>query len=185
MADNTSQTGTDTIATDDIGGVKYQRAKVVFGADGAATDVSAAAPLPVTADINAALPAGTNAVGNVGVIGRTSGGLSTSTGASAASNNATSVKASAGQVFGWAVYNNTSSNKFFKLYNKASSPSPGTDNALLLTRVMVPANSGSNFHSDIGIAFGTGIAFAIVTGASDTDNTSVAANDVLWNLYYA
>ncbi len=50
MADNVSVTagsGT-TIAADDVGGVLYQRVKVVAGADGAATDVSAAAPLPVT-----------------------------------------------------------------------------------------------------------------------------------------
>ncbi len=36
------------IAVDDISGVLFQRIKVTFGADGAATDVSAAAPLPVS-----------------------------------------------------------------------------------------------------------------------------------------
>lgn len=38
-----------TIATDDIAGVQYQRVKATFGVDGAATDVSAANPLPITA----------------------------------------------------------------------------------------------------------------------------------------
>jgi hypothetical protein len=52
MADNTllnpaTSTG-DTIATDDIGGVKYQRVKMTFGVDGAAVDVSSTAPVPVT-----------------------------------------------------------------------------------------------------------------------------------------
>lgn len=50
MADNTllnPGTGGDTIATDDIAGVKYQRVKVTFGADGTATDASSANPLPV------------------------------------------------------------------------------------------------------------------------------------------
>ncbi len=50
MADNiaiTAGTGT-TIATDDIGGVMYQRVKLSIGADGSATDVSAAAQMPVT-----------------------------------------------------------------------------------------------------------------------------------------
>jgi hypothetical protein len=46
MADNTPQGGSDTIATDDIGGVKYQRVKMNFGADGSATDVSNTAPMP-------------------------------------------------------------------------------------------------------------------------------------------
>jgi hypothetical protein len=53
MADNLTAlgntgTGTDVLATDEIGGVHYPRSKVVFGADGVATDVSAAAPLPVS-----------------------------------------------------------------------------------------------------------------------------------------
>ncbi len=39
--------GGDTIAADDILGVKYPRSKIVFGADGSAADVSAANPLPV------------------------------------------------------------------------------------------------------------------------------------------
>ena len=47
MADNTAQNGTDTIATDDIGGVKFQRVKTCFGADGSATDVAPGAPNPV------------------------------------------------------------------------------------------------------------------------------------------
>lgn len=50
MADNTvlnAGSGGDTIATDDIGGVKHQRVKVEFGADGSATDVSTSSPLPV------------------------------------------------------------------------------------------------------------------------------------------
>lgn len=50
MADNvaiTAGSGT-TIAADDIGGVLHQRVKISQGADGAATDVSSAAPLNVT-----------------------------------------------------------------------------------------------------------------------------------------
>lgn len=51
MADNTvlnTGTGGDTIASDDIGGVKFQRIKLVHGADGVnAGDVSTANPLPI------------------------------------------------------------------------------------------------------------------------------------------
>lgn len=50
MADNTelaSGSGGDTIATDDIGGVKYPRSKIVIGADGTNDgDVSATNPIP-------------------------------------------------------------------------------------------------------------------------------------------
>lgn len=51
MADNTelnAGSGGDVIATDDIGGVKYQRVKIQYGVDGSATDVSSANPLPVS-----------------------------------------------------------------------------------------------------------------------------------------
>ena len=67
--DNTvlnSGTGGDTIASDDIAGVKYQRVKVVFGADGSATDASSTNPLP--ADVINALPAGDNNIGNIDVL---------------------------------------------------------------------------------------------------------------------
>jgi hypothetical protein len=48
VADNTTLPGTgDVIASDDIGGVKFQRVKVTYGADGSATDVSPVAGLPV------------------------------------------------------------------------------------------------------------------------------------------
>jgi hypothetical protein len=50
MADNVTLnagSGGDTVAADDIGGVKYQRVKNTFGADGVATDVSAVNPFPV------------------------------------------------------------------------------------------------------------------------------------------
>ncbi len=51
MPDNTtlnSGTGGDVIATDDIGGVKYPRSKIVIGADGTNDgDVSATNPMPI------------------------------------------------------------------------------------------------------------------------------------------
>lgn len=52
MADNTLLnvgTGGDTIASDDIGGIKFQRVKLIYGADGSNSgDVSSANPLPVS-----------------------------------------------------------------------------------------------------------------------------------------
>lgn len=50
MADNTTLNpgvGGDVIATDDIGGVKYQRIKVGFGEEGTYLDVSDTDPMPV------------------------------------------------------------------------------------------------------------------------------------------
>lgn len=57
MADNTllnAGTGGDTIASDDISGIKFQRIKLIYGADGVNSgDVSSANPLPVM-EINSA-----------------------------------------------------------------------------------------------------------------------------------
>lgn len=50
MADNVelnSGSGGDTVAADDIGGVKHQRVKIQYGVDGSATDVSDTNPLPI------------------------------------------------------------------------------------------------------------------------------------------
>lgn len=53
MADNVGYTPGSgaTVAADDIGGVLHQRVKIGVGADGSATDVSEANPMPV-ADTN-------------------------------------------------------------------------------------------------------------------------------------
>lgn len=54
MADNiqiTAGSGT-SIASDDIGGVQFQRVKVTWGADGSATDTSAVDPLPVATPVS-------------------------------------------------------------------------------------------------------------------------------------
>jgi hypothetical protein len=52
MADNVGYTPGSgaTVAADDIGGVLYQRVKIAAGADGAATDVSSANPLPIAVE---------------------------------------------------------------------------------------------------------------------------------------
>lgn len=49
MADDVAITpgSGETIAADDVGGIKYQRVKVAYGADGSATDGSLTTPIPV------------------------------------------------------------------------------------------------------------------------------------------
>lgn len=56
MADNTTinrGTDGDTIATDDIDGIKHQLVKMEFGKDGEATEVTALTPLPILTDVTA------------------------------------------------------------------------------------------------------------------------------------
>lgn len=73
-----SGTGGATLAADDIAGIHHQRVKIQHGADGSATDVSSASPLPV--DVIAAIPAGTNNIGDVDVLSVVPGTGATSLG---------------------------------------------------------------------------------------------------------
>lgn len=145
-----------------------------------------------------ALVAGTALVGKVGidqttpgttnavvVTPPTSGGLSISKVIGAGSTNATSIKASAGQVFGWYISNKNAAQMFVKFYNKASAPTVGTDTPVMT--LAIPGNAtgvAANVFNSIGIAFSTGIAMAITTGSADNDNTGISAGDVIVNTFY-
>jgi len=101
---------------------------------------------------------------------------------SAANNNATSVKASAGLLYGYTLSNTNAAARFFKLYDKASAPTPASDT--VKHTVQVPANSTVIHVYPEGLTFSTGIAFAAVANISDTDNTSIGASDLSIDLNY-
>jgi hypothetical protein len=63
MGDNTKQSADETIATDEIDGVKYQRMKMTLGADGTNDgDVAADNPIPVTGTVSVSNLPGTQPV---------------------------------------------------------------------------------------------------------------------------
>jgi hypothetical protein len=116
----------------------------------------------------------------------TAGGLTMHcSGPLAATNNATSVKASAGQVYGLQVFNVTATVIYLKLYDKASAPAPASDTPVKV--IPIPANTavgGAIIKWEQGVQFSTGIAYAVVTGLSSTDNTAVAVNSGVVNIDY-
>ena len=102
----------------------------------------------------------------------------------AATTNGTSVKTTAGTIYGITLYNASGANKFLKFYNKASAPTVGTD-VPILTYLLPPA---ATFFIDrsSGIYFSTGIAYAITGLAAEAATTAVAAADILClNIEYA
>jgi len=103
---------------------------------------------------------------------------------SAATTNATSLKASAGEVGMIVAFNTSAAAKFLKFYNKASAPTVGTDTPIL-TLPIPASNNGFVITPSEGIAFSTGIAFAITGAVADGDTTAVAANDVIVCIAYA
>lgn len=114
---------------------------------------------------------------------RTSGGNSLSSTISAASTNATSVKGSAGQVYGIYCINLNAAARYLKVYNKATAPTVGTDVPVL--RFLIPPNSGVVVYQSVhGMALSAGIAFALTTGIADADTGAVSASEHLVNVEY-
>lgn len=96
---------------------------------------------------------------------------------SAASTNATVVKASAGTLYGVVVSNTAASPRYVKLYNKATAPTVGTDVPLFTIQVTAGATLPVSFGA-VGHRFATGIGLAITANAADTDTTAVGASEV-------
>lgn len=107
---------------------------------------------------------------------QTSGGLSIGKLLSAATTNSTNLKGSAGQVFSIVVVNTNAAVRYFKLYNKATAPTVGTD--VPVATFALPAGGGVSIAIDKGLAFSLGIGYAMTTGAADADVGAVAANEI-------
>lgn len=120
----------------------------------------------------------------VTVASATTGGFTPYNLISANTTNATNVKASSGTVYLLTAMNNAATICYLKVYNKASAPTVGSDTPVLI--LMLPATGGVSVPlPPIGIAFGTGISFALTTNLVNSDTTAVAANQVTVNLGYA
>ena len=124
-----------------------------------------------------------DSTGQVAIATRTTGGSTAFTLISAATTNATSVKTSAGTLYGIYAYNNGAAAAYLKIYNLAVAPTVGTSVAALT--ILLPAGGGSNIPiPSQGIAFGTGIAFAITGLGTTADATAVAVSQVFVNGAY-
>jgi hypothetical protein len=100
----------------------------------------------------------------------------------AATTNATSVKASAGNVFKVTLINAAATAKFLKLYNKASAPTVGTDTPIWTAQLPPTSVNGGAFDLDFGaqpLYFATGIAYALTGAAADADATALTLADVV------
>lgn len=113
-------------------------------------------------------------------VANTNGGTNDFHLVSAASNNASNIKNSAGMIYGYEIYNSNAAVRFVKLYNKASTPNPASDTPF--RTIAVPPGGRAHFHTTTGLLLGTGISLATVTGIGDTDNTSVGVNDLVIDL---
>lgn len=131
------------------------------------------------------IAAGTNNIGQVCVAPQTANGLSvfnatSSDGATALTNSAQAIKASAGQVYGWYIYNPNSSAQFVQFYNVASaSVTVGTTNPLFM--LTIPATSAANVEFTNGITFSNaGFSCAATSTAGGNGAPSTALDAVIF-----
>jgi hypothetical protein len=128
------------------------------------------------------ISAGSNLVGDVGIQPRTSGGLALARDLDL-DETELEIKASAGQLFGWYLYNDGAAEVSVKLYNAtAANVTVGTTTPVLT--FTIPAGSAANVLSPIGLAFDTAICAAAVTEIADAGTTAPAANQVVANFFY-
>jgi hypothetical protein len=200
----TAGTGT-TIATDDAGaGGQVQIVKLAIATNGSATLIPADGTDGILVNLNAgtngigkltansgvdigdvdvtSISAGTNAIGNVGLIGRTTGGLSIFRSLDL-DETEEEIKGSAGQLFGYACHNAAASTRYLKFYN-ATAANVTVGGTTPVITIPVPAGATANVSYEIGIAFGTAITAAVTTGVADADTGAPGANDFILNAFY-
>lgn len=97
----------------------------------------------------------------------------------AATTNATVVKNAAGSVHTLAFSNNGTVIAYLKLYNKATTPTCGTD--VPVQRYQIPATAAGPWviRFDGGVAFSNGIGYCVVTGIADNSTAAVVASAYL------
>lgn len=145
---------------------------VSLNASSALSNVNLGAAIP-TSTVTATMTSTTEAAPAATIAGATMTKIN-----SAATNNATVLKASQGRLLGVVLANNHATNwAYFKLYNLATAPNPASSTVIGI--IGVPPNSERTVVPKIPVTFATGIGFAIVGGAGDTDNTAVLANQVV------
>lgn len=164
-------TGANTIGKVDQGTGGASAWKV----DGSAvTQPASLASLP-------ALAAGSALAARVNLDPQTANGLSIFHLVSAATTNATNIKASAGQVYGWFIYNSNTLARKVTFHNTAGSPTAG---AGVIFTLIIPGSSAANVELTMGLAFATGIAITTTTDLTDAGTTAVALNDLNINIFY-
>jgi hypothetical protein len=209
----TAGTGT-TIATDDAGaGGQVQIVKLAIATNGSATLIPADGTDGILVNLGAnndvslnagtngigkltansgvdigdvdvtSISAGTNTIGDVGIKPRTTGGYTIFRSLDL-DETEEDIKTSAGQVFGWYIFNAAASTRFVKFYNATAANVTVGSTTPVLT-IPVPAGSAANVFSETGIAFGTAISAAATTAVADADTGAPSANDVVINVFYA
>ncbi len=155
----TAGSGT-SIATETVGSDQVQDVKVMFGASGTGTRPEHL--------VGSGFPVQHAPVSHLHIV-------------TAASANATSVKASAGKLRGVWVDNTSDYWIYVKFHDTASTPTPGT--GVVLT-VGVPGYATLTRELPGAKLFTSGIGLTVVKGNADANTTAVASADATIEVFY-
>jgi hypothetical protein len=148
--------------------------------------VSASNPSPVQLSQGGAVLSVSNPAFTQSVAG-TTGGATPYHYLSAASTNATNVKATAGTLYSLSLINTTATLYYLRLYDIATSAPTCSSATGVVHNIPIPANTagaGVVLNMDgVGMLFANGIGFCLTGAFSDTDTTN-AATGVAVNLTY-
>jgi hypothetical protein len=113
-----------------------------------------------------------------------SGGASAHAVVSLATVNAANIKSSAANIYGFS-FSNTSASAwaYVKLFNKATTPAPGTDTPA----AVYPIPPGGTLSRDmpVGLSFSAGLGIAVTANPALNDATAITAGQVAGTLEYA
>lgn len=90
-------------------------------------------------------------------------------------------KNGAGQLYSYFFYNNATSTRYIKIYNKATAPTQADTPVMTYP---IPAGSAANVAFPNGVAFSAGISLRATTGVADNDTGAPSTNDVVVNVNY-
>lgn len=169
------------------------------GASTAANQTTANSSLATIAtNTGASIPVGSSVIGKVGidqtsfgitngvvVLSSTVGGATGGTILSAASNNSTSIKASAGTLYSLTLIQTTTTLMDVRFYDTASAPTCSSATGMKLNFVAQSnaTSAGATYNlGPTGVAFTTGIGVCITGANANNDNTNAATG---LNLIYA
>lgn len=187
-----SQTAILTTIDTDTGSIATTNSTIAGAVSGSEMQVDVVAALPAgtnnIGDVDvASIAAGTNAIGDVGIEPRTSGGLDIFRSIDI-DESEEEIKATAGQLFSITAFNTTAAPLFLKFYNLTAANTTVGSSTPVLTFV-VPANADSDgagfvWNNDIGLTFGTAITVACTTAVADADTGTPGANACIINIGY-
>jgi hypothetical protein len=129
------------------------------------------------------LPAGSKAIGKVGLDPPSSTGL-TPYRSLDLDETEEAIKAGAGKLFGYYLYNDGAATVYVKIYN-ATEAEVVVGTTVPVITIPLPPKSAANVEFTNGIAFAKAITAAATTGFADADVGAPANNQVIANFFFA